>query len=160
MVSTEHSVKHGTQTDPASTTAFQNGFLPLHPSILLSFFLFPGSFLFISREYDLSWWLRERKKEKMFTPGEKKSLTPLMYSFKRIDAVAQKKINLSRHQAQEPLLRGMGVNCKAMTMPALQMDFSVCVFYWEGVEGSGRRGVKSNFVSARQNFQTGVILIH
>ncbi len=72
--------------------------------------------------------------------------------------MAQKKINLSRHQAQEPLLRGMGVNRKAMTMPALQMDFSVYVFYWEGVEGSGGRGeggVKSNFVSTRQNFQTG-----
>lgn len=69
------------QTDPASTTAFQNGFLPPRPSILLSFFLFPWPFLFISREYDLSWWLRERKKEKMFTPGEKKSLTPLNVFF-------------------------------------------------------------------------------
>ena len=52
-----------------------------------------------------------------------------MYSFKRIDAVARKKINLSRHQAQEQLQRRMGVNCESLTMPALQMDFSVCVSY-------------------------------
>ncbi len=74
--------------------------------------------------------------------------------------MAQKKINLSRHQAQEPLLRGMGVNCKAMTMPALQMDFSVCVFYWERVEGSGGRGGEKQFRQHSSKLSDGVILIH
>lgn len=41
-----------------------------------------------------------------------------MHSFKRIDAVAWKKINLSRHQAQEQLQRKM---CK------LQVADNACV---------------------------------
>lgn len=63
-----------------------------------------------------------------------------MYSFKRIDAVARKKINLSRHQAQEQLQRRMGVNCESLTMPALQMDFSVCVSYWDAGCMRGEEG--------------------
>lgn len=58
---------------------------------------------------------------------ERRPKRVLMYSFKRIDAAARKKINLSRHQAQEQLQRGTAVNCESLTMPALQMDFSVCV---------------------------------
>lgn len=70
---------------------------------------------------------RDRKK-KCLLQEKKKSLTRLnVFFFKRIDAVAWKKINLSRHQAQEQLQRGTGVNCESPTMPALQMDFSVCV---------------------------------
>lgn len=101
-----------------------------------------------------------------------------VFFFKGIDAVAWKKINLSRHQAQEQLQRGTGVNCESPTMPALQMDFSVCVSCWDACctrgEGGGQGGSKgkegkkkkkamvkeSNFVSTRPNFVTGVILIH
>lgn len=67
-----------------------------------------------------------------------------MYSFKRIDAVARKKINLSRHQAQEQLQRRMGVNCESLTMPVLQMDFSEMWGVWE--EGRGRQGREKGLV--------------
>lgn len=65
----------------------------------------------------------------------------LMYSFKRIDAVAWKKINLSRHQAQEQLQRRMGVNCKSVTMPALQMDFSLFHIEMRGVSEEVEGGI-------------------
>lgn len=75
-----------------------------------------------------------------------------MYSFKRIDAVARKKINLSRHQAQEQLQRRMGVNCESLTMPALQMDFSVCVSYWDAgcMRGGERRAGGRKGVSEKK----------
>lgn len=81
-----------------------------------------------------------------------------MYSFKRIDAVAQKKINLSRHQAQEQLQ--MCVNCESLTMPLLQMDFSVCISYCDaGCEG---RGERKGFSEKEQlcRLCDGVILFH
>lgn len=62
----------------------------------------------------------------MFTPQQKreKKTRLLMYSLKIIDAVTWKKINLSRHQAQERVSRDKkGVNCEAMTMAVSQMDF-------------------------------------
>ena len=49
---------------------------------------------------------------KKITTGKKRLECPLMYYFKRIDAVAWTNINLSRHQAQEQLQRGMGVNLR------------------------------------------------
>lgn len=81
-----------------------------------------------------------------------------MYSFKRIDAVAQKKINLSRHQAQEQLQ--MGVNCESLTSPVLQMDFSVCVSYWDA--GWELWGEKKGLSEKEQLCRRcdGVILIH
>lgn len=77
-----------------------------------------------------------------------------MYSFKRIDAVAWKKINLSRHQAQEQLQRRMGVNCESLTMPALQMDFSVCVSYWDAgcMRGGEKKARGRKEVSEKKQF--------
>lgn len=130
---------------------------------------FPSAFCLFIWEYDLSWWLKEEIEKNVYFRKKKCLERVLMYSFKRIDAVARKKINLSRHQAQEQLQRRMGVNCESLTMPVLQMDFSVCVSYWDAGsmrggerKGRGRKGVseKSNFVSSRPNFVTGVILIH
>lgn len=78
---------------------------------------------------------KKKKKDNVYS-GTKKEKRLLMYSLKIIDAVTWKKINLSRHRAQEQASGGKkGVNCEAMTMAVLQMDFSFCVLYWDGVWG-------------------------
>lgn len=113
----------------------------IHPSIpLLSFFHF---FLSLSLHHQRIWFVmvtereigRKKKKDNVYS-GTKKEKRLLMYSLKIIDAVTWKKINLSRHRAQEQASGGKkGVNCEAMTMAVLQMDFSFCVLYWDGVWG-------------------------
>ncbi len=74
--------------------------------------------------------------------------------------MAQKKINLSRHQAQEPLLRGMGVNCKAMTMPAVTDGFLCLRLLLRTGGGFGGKGGEKQFRQHSSKLSDGVILIH